>query len=64
MPFGIKFAPEEFQRRHHKFLEGLVNIAVIHDDVITFGFSDSMEEAPFHMTVLSNHFLTDAVDEA
>ena len=45
MPFGIEAAPKEFQRRHHECLEGLVNIEVIHDDVIIFGSSDSMEEA-------------------
>ena len=45
MPFGIKSAPEEFQRRLDECLEGLENIAVIHDDVIVFGSGESIEEA-------------------
>ena len=45
MPFGIKSATEEFQRRLDKCLEGLENIAVIHDDIVIFGSGDSIEEA-------------------
>ena len=45
MPFGIKSAPEEFQRRIDKCLEGLENIQAIHDDVIIFDTGDSEEEA-------------------
>ena len=45
MPFGIKSAPEEFQRRLDESLEGLENIAVIHDDVVIFGSGESTEEA-------------------
>ena len=45
MPFGIKSAPEEFQRRLDESLEGLENIAVIHDDIVIFGSGDSIEEA-------------------
>ena len=45
MPFGIKSAPEEFQRRLDECLEGLKNIAVIHNDVIVFGSGESIEEA-------------------
>ena len=45
MPFGITSAPEEFQRRVDECLEGLENIAVIHDDMITFGSGDSIKEA-------------------
>lgn len=45
MPFGIKSSPEEFQRRLDECLEGLENIAVIHDDVIVFGTGESIEEA-------------------
>ena len=45
MPCGIKSAPEEFQRRLDECLEGLENIAVIHDDMIVFGSGESTEEA-------------------
>ena len=45
MPFGIKSAPEEFQRRLDECLEGLENIVVIHDDIVIFGSGDSIEEA-------------------
>jgi len=36
MLFRIKSAPEEFQRRLVESLEGLENIAVIHDDIVIF----------------------------
>ena len=49
MLFGIKSAPEEFQRRIDECLEGLENIQTIHDDVIIFGTGDSEEE------VLASH---------
>ena len=45
MPFGIKSAPEEFQRHFDESLEGFENIAVIHDDIVIFGYGDSIEEA-------------------
>ena len=45
MPFGIKSAPDEFERRLDECLEGLDNIAVIHDDIVIFGSGDSIEEA-------------------
>ena len=45
MPFGIKSAPEEFQRRLDECLEGLENIAVIHDDIVIFGSGETTEEA-------------------
>ena len=45
MPFGIKSAPEEFQRRLDKCLEGLENIAVINDDMVIFGPGETTEEA-------------------
>ena len=45
MLFGIKSAPEEFQRRLDKFLEGLENIAVIHDGTVIFGSGETTEEA-------------------
>ena len=51
MPFGITSAPEEFQRRLDECLEGLENIAVIHDDMITFGSGDSIEEATVSLDI-------------
>ena len=45
MPFGIKSAPEEFQRRLDECLEGLENISVNHDDIVIFGSSETREEA-------------------
>ena len=44
MPFGISSAPEEFQRRLHDVLEGLDNVEVIADDLITCGTGDTDEE--------------------
>ena len=45
MPFGIKSASEEFQRRLDECLEGLQNISVIADDIIVYGCGDSQAEA-------------------
>ena len=45
MPFEIKSAPEEFQRHIDESLEGLENIAVIHDDIVIFRSGNSIEEA-------------------
>jgi len=45
MPFGLKSAPEEFQRRLDACLEGLENVAVIADDILVFGTGKTTEEA-------------------
>ena len=45
MPFGIKSAPEEFQRRLDEKLEGLENVAVIADDILIYGTGETDEEA-------------------
>lgn len=45
MPFGIKSAPEEFQRRLDENLEGLENVAVIADDILIYGTGETDEEA-------------------
>ena len=45
MPFGIKSAPEGFQRQIDECLEGLESIQTIHDDIVIFGTGDSEEEA-------------------
>ena len=45
MPFEIKSAPEEFQRRLDESLEGLENIAGIHYHIVIFSFGYFIEEA-------------------
>ena len=45
MPFGVSSAPEVFQRRMHKQIEGLSGTEVIADDFIVAGFGDTLEEA-------------------
>lgn len=45
MPFGIKSAPEEYQRRMHESLEGLKGVAVIADDILIYGEGDTLDEA-------------------
>ena len=45
MPFGIKSAPEEFQRRLDENLEGLENVAVIADDILIYGTGETDIEA-------------------
>ena len=45
MPFGIKSAPEEFQRRLDECLDGLENVAVIADDILIYGTGDDDTEA-------------------
>ena len=45
MPFGIKSASEEFQRRIDECIEGLPNTVVIHDDIIIYGTGNTEQEA-------------------
>ena len=45
MPFGLKSAPEEFQRRLDECLEGLKNVAVIADDILIYGTGNTDNEA-------------------
>ena len=45
MPFGIKSAPEEFQRRIDQCLEGLHNNVAVFDDILIYGTGDTLEEA-------------------
>lgn len=40
MPFGLKSAPEEFQRRIDKCIEGLQNVHAVYDDIIIYGADD------------------------
>ena len=45
MPFGLKTAPEEYQKRQREVLEGLEGIQVIADDILVCGFGDTVEQA-------------------
>ena len=47
MPFGLKSAPEEFQRRLDECLEGLENIEIIADDIIIYGSGDNDDDAEY-----------------
>lgn len=40
MPFGLKSAPEEFQRRIDNCIEGLPNVQAVYDDIIVYGSDD------------------------
>ena len=44
-PFGINSAPEEFQTRLMTALEGLKGIALVADDILTYGIGDTYPEA-------------------
>lgn len=45
MPFGISSAPELFQRKMHKLIEGLVGVEVVADNFIAVGYGNTFEEA-------------------
>ena len=45
MPLGISVAPEEFQRRIDKNLEGLDGVKTIADDILVWGDGETIEEA-------------------
>ena len=45
MPFGIKTAPEEYQRRVHENLQGLQGVEDIVDDILCIGEGDTVESA-------------------
>lgn len=45
MPFGIKSAPEVWQRKAHEVIEGLQGVEVIMDDFLVIGRGDTVEEA-------------------
>ena len=45
MPFGIKSAPEIFQRRMHEVLNGLENVHVVVDDILIVGKGETYEMA-------------------
>ena len=45
MPFGLKTAPEEYQKHQREVLEGLEGIQVIADDILVCGFGDTVDQA-------------------
>ena len=45
LPFGICSAPEVFQKRMHKLIEGLTGVEVIADDFIIIGFGNTLADA-------------------
>ena len=45
MPLGVSLGPEEYQRRQHEALEGLVGVVNKADEILVFGSGGSIEEA-------------------
>lgn len=45
MPFGIRSAPEVFQRKMHELIEGIPNVEVVADDFVVVGYGTTKEEA-------------------
>ncbi|UYV73594.1 K02A2.6-like [Cordylochernes scorpioides] len=59
MPFGLKTASEEYQRRLYEIFQGLEVIEIIADDILILGKGDSYEEAlKDHDRNLENLFKT------
>lgn len=44
-PFGISSAPEVFQRKMHKLIEGMTGVEVVADDFIAVGYGETFGEA-------------------
>ena len=45
MPFGIRSAPEVFQRKMHELIEGLRGVEVIVDDSVVVGYGELWQSA-------------------
>ena len=45
MPFGIKPAPEEYQKRQKDALQGIEGVEVVADDILVCGFGETLQEA-------------------
>ncbi len=45
MPFGIRSAPEIFQRKMHELIEGMPQVEVIADYFVVIGKGSTLEEA-------------------
>ena len=44
MPFGIRSAPEIFQRKMHELIEGMPHVEVVADDFVVVGYGETHEE--------------------
>ena len=58
MPFGIKTASEEYQRRQTEALQGVPGLAIVADDLLVCGYGDTMQDAIEN----HNHNLTKLLD--
>ena len=45
IPFGIRSAPEIFQRKMHELIEGMPHVEVVADDFVVVGYGETHEEA-------------------
>ena len=45
MPFGIRSAPEIFQRRMHELIEGMPHVEVMADDFVIVSYGETLEQA-------------------
>lgn len=45
MPFGIRSAPEIFQRRMHELINGMPHVEVVADDFVFVGYGETMGQA-------------------
>jgi len=45
MPFGIRSAPEIFQHKMYKLIEGMSHVDVVADDVVVVGYGETQEQA-------------------
>ena len=50
MPFGIKTASEEYQRKQEEILKSLKGVETIHGDILVLGYGQTTQEA------LENHY--------
>ena len=58
MLFGIKSAPEVWQRKAHEFIEGLDGVEVVTDDFLVVGCGDTVEvSGPISYYSWCVHFL-------
>jgi transposase InsO family protein len=45
MPFGIRSAPEVFQRKMHELIEGMPHVEVVADDFVVVGYGSTLQKA-------------------
>ena len=62
MPFGIRSAPEVFQRKMHELIEGLSGVEVIADDSVVVGYGELWQSAILRtMTGIFYRFFRDVM---